>query len=56
MAIIFSGRILFVPLNLWYVYAIAGAIGGLCALVALRHMRSNPAVESDAPQATRPSP
>jgi hypothetical protein len=44
------------PLSHWPLYLFALVLGGLCGSVAVRHMRSNPAVKRDAPQAARPLP
>lgn len=43
------------PFSLWPLYLFAAVLGGLCAFVAVVHMRSNPAAKRDAPQA-RPLP
>lgn len=44
------------PMSLWPLYSFAVVLGALCGFVAVVHMRSNPAVKRDAPQAARRLP
>lgn len=44
------------PISLWPLYSFAAVLGGLCAFVAVAHMRANPAAKRDARQAAHSLP